>query len=103
MDPATGTGKRLAGLSGALAVAAAVSAAACALEFEGFLAATLRLAMRGVLAAAAPTLEHATFSSRIDALRWVSGRSPELAPTSDALRGLVDAATSICDRRAPSW
>ncbi|MFO0611720.1 MAG: hypothetical protein U0414_03965 [Polyangiaceae bacterium] len=76
---------------------------AAVIEFEGFLAMSLRLTIRAMLAASAPSLEHGLFSSRIEALQWTTARHPNPPRAPGGLRDFVDAATHVCDRRSTSW
>lgn len=67
-----------------------VKATSTVLEFNGFLAATLRIAATGILKVAAPSLPARFFSSRVEATQWVLPHVP--APASE-LRRYLDALT----------
>lgn len=70
---------------------------ATVIEFDGFLAKTFRLAIRGVLAAGAPNLDQRVFTSRVEAVRWVGERAASVAGP-DALRAMLEVARLASSR-----
>lgn len=70
---------------------------ATVIEFDGFLAKTFRLAIRGVLAVGAPTLDHRVLTSRVEAARWIGERTPSVGGP-DALRAMLEVARLASSR-----
>lgn len=75
-----------------------VRAIAGVTEFDGFLASAFRLATRAIAAAGAPSLDLHTFTSRIDAVRWLGTYLPDEHSTAEAQGELLGVSRFVSSR-----